>query len=278
MTGSTPDDYIKKIETIRFERQQRMINNPLSWFALAGLYPLQDGENTFANTGGASICIPQLESGLRGSLFLDSGKVYLRGTSSPRITLNGSQPEDTPLRADIDGDPHLIEAGSIAMRIISRGSKFFVRVWDRQSPEVINFKGLNFYAVDAAYRIEARFTPFVTPLILKRTNMIGTEYDQPFIGSAAFTIAGKQYSLIAEEDEDELLFSFIDETRRDTTYGGGRYLLADRPKNNLLILDFNLAVNWPCAYTPFATCPIPPTQNRLAVRIEAGEKKFHPDL
>lgn len=278
MTGITPHDYIKKIETIRFERQQRMINNPLSWFALAGLYPLHEGENIFSNAENASIRISQLEAGLRGSLFLDSGKVYLRNISSPKITLNGVQPGDHPLRADIDGDPHLIEAGPIAMRIISRGGKFYLRVWDRQSPEVIDFKGLNFYPVDPAFRIEARFTPFETPLMLKGINMIGTEYDQPFIGSAEFTIAGKNYSLIAEEDEDELLFSFIDETRRDTTYGGGRYLLTAQPKNSVVVLDFNLAVNWPCAYTPYATCPIPPMQNRLALRIEAGEKKFHSDF
>ncbi len=278
MTVTITNEYYKKIETIRLERQHRMISNPLSWFALAGLYPLHEGENTFANSSNASICISGLEDELHGSLFLDSGKVFLQNTSSPKITLNGGQPRENPLRADVDGDPDLIEAGSIAMRIISRGGKFFLRVWDRQSPEVINFKGLNFYPVDPAYRVEATFTPFETPLILKGTNMIGMEYEQPFIGSAAFTIAGKEYSLIAEEDEDGLLFSFIDETRRDTTYGGGRYLLADKPSNDRLILDFNLAVNWPCAYTPYATCPIPPMQNRLALRIEAGEKKFHPDF
>jgi hypothetical protein len=277
MSNEIVDDYVKKIESLRYERQQRMIGNPLSWFALAGLFPLQQGENKFGNQADSKIQIPQLMDEMSGSLILNSGKVFLQNLTSTKITLNGEAAHDQPLRSDVDGNPDLIEAGSIAMRVIARGGRFFLRVWDRQSPQVANFNGLNFFQVNPAFRLVAQFMPFDSPLMLKKVDVIGTEYDQPFIGSAKFTVGGKECSLIAEEDEDELLFSFTDETRRDSTYPGGRYLLASKPVNGRVILDFNLAVNWPCAYTPYATCPVPPMQNRLAVRIEAGEKKYHSD-
>ncbi len=277
MSNEIVDDYVKKIESLRYERQQRMIDNPLSWFALAGLFPLQQGENIFGNQADTNILIPQLMDGMSGSLYLDCGRVNLRNLKSIEITVNGEAAHDEPLRSDVDGNPDLIEAGPIAMRVIARGERFFLRVWDRQSLQVVNFKGLNFYHVDPAFRLVAQFTPFDPPLMLKKVDVIGTEYDQPFIGSAKFLIGEKECSLIAEEDEDELLFSFTDETRRDSTYPGGRYVLASKPVNGKVILDFNLAVNWPCAYTPYATCPVPPMQNRLAVRIEAGEKKYHSD-
>ncbi|HNH26746.1 MAG TPA: DUF1684 domain-containing protein, partial [Anaerolineales bacterium] len=107
-----------------------------------------------------------------------------------------------------------------------------------------------------------------------RIEGIGTEVQTFFMGEAQFTLNGKDYSLQAEESGDELLFNFKDETNTDTTYGGGRRFYLLPPEGDELILDFNLTDNWPCAYTPFATCPIPPKENTLKVRIEAGEKKF----
>jgi len=104
--------------------------------------------------------------------------------------------------------------------------------------------------------------------------MVGTRYESRFPGRAAFTIHGATCSLIAEEDDEELLFSFTDLTKTDATYPGGRFITTPLPENNEVVLDFNLAKNWPCAYTPHATCPLPPVENHLKVRIEAGEKRY----
>jgi len=270
-------EYRKQVETEHLEHQQRLIGNPLSWFALIGRFPLKDGENHFGNQEGLFIQIPQLSNSQSGTLLVESGKVFLKNIDPVHVTLNGISPASTPLCTDVQGSPDLIEAGSVAMCVINRDGKFFLRVWDRDSAEVKNFSGLKFFTVDQAFRIQAQYTPYNPPLLRKRYNVIGNEFDQPYSGIAKFTVAGKECSLIAEEDEDELLFSFTDETRRDATYPGGRYLVAQKPVDGQVILDFNLAYNWPCAYTAYATCPLPDPQNHLPVRIEAGEKRYHTD-
>lgn len=270
-------EYEKKIETEHLAHQQRLIENPLSWFALIGRFPLKEGENHFGCQDGLMIQIPQLNNLQSGLLQVASGKVCLQHADPNHITVNGAAPRSDPLCTDIEGDPDLIEAGTVAMQVINRGGMFFLRVWDRESAEVRNFDGLKFYAVNPDFRIRAQFTPYNPPLLRKRYNVIGNEFDQPYAGIANFFAAGKECSLIAEEDEDELLFSFTDETRRDETYPGGRYLVTPKPVDGWVTLDFNLAYNWPCAYTAYATCPLPDPQNHLPVRIEAGEMRYHSD-
>lgn len=270
-------EYKKMIDTERLSHQQHLIENPLSWFALIGRFPLKEGVNRFGNQDGFWIQIPKLSEFQSGSLVVESGKVFLQDTTPNHITVNGNAPGFAPLRTDIDGDPDLIEARSIAMQVINRAGKFFLRVWDRESEEVKNFSGLKFFPVNPAFKLQAQYTPYDPPLLRKRYNAIGNEFDQPYSGIARFSIDGKDCSLIAEEDGDELLFSFTDETRRDETYPGGRYVVTPKPVNGWVTLDFNLAYNWPCAYTAYATCPLPDSQNHLAVRIEAGEKRYHND-
>lgn len=270
-------EYEKKIRTEHLAHQQRLIENPLSWFALIGRFPLKEGENRFGSQDGLLIQIPQLNNFQSGLLQVESGKVYLQHADPDHIMVNGSAPRSAPLCTDIDGNPDLIEAGAVAMQLISRGGEFFLRVWDRESAAVKNFNGLKFYDVDPDFRIQAQYTPYDPPLLRKRYNAIGNEFDQPYSGIARFSVADKECSLIAEEDEDELLFSFTDETRCDATYPGGRYLVVQKPVDGWVTLDFNLAYNWPCAYTAYATCPLPDPQNHLPVRIEAGEKRFHSD-
>lgn len=275
MTDNSDITYIQKIESERLAHQHRLIGNPLSWFALIGRYPLKEGENPFGSQDGLHIQITQLSDARSGMLLLENGKVYLKDVVPGHVTLNGAAPHSNPLCTDVEGSPDLIEAGSVAMQVIDRGGCYFLRVWDRESKEVKDFSGLKFYAVNSDYRIKAQFTPYDPPLMRKRFNVIGNEFDQAYSGIAKFTVDGKECSLIAEEDENELLFSFVDETRRDTTYPGGRYLVVSKPVEGWVTLDFNLAYNWPCAYTAFATCPLPDPQNHLPVRIEAGEKRYH---
>ena len=215
-----------------------------------------------------------LSEGRCGNLLLENAKVSLYPEKGSSITVNGKSPEPRPLRADVDGDPDLIECERLAMRVIRRGEKFYLRVWDKESPVMKNFPGLNYYPVNPDYCIMAEYFCFDSPRIIKIMDMTGTEHESVFPGEARFTLEGKSYTLVAEDDEDELLFSFTDKTREDTTYPGGRYLNTPKPEHDRVLLDFNLAVNWPCAYTAFATCPLPPKENRLNVRIEAGEMKF----
>jgi uncharacterized protein (DUF1684 family) len=270
----TSDNYIDEITRLRLERHRRIISNPLNWFTLIGLFPLAQEENTFGNFADARIQLDLLSEGRCGSFRFENDKVSLHPEKGSSITVNGKPPEPCALRADVDGDPDLTECGRLALRVIRRGDRFFLRVWDKESPVMKNFPGLNYYPVKPDYCILAEYICFDLPRIIKILDMTGNEHESVFPGEARFILAGKSYTLVAEDDGDDLLFSFTDKTREDTTYPGGRYLTAPKPENDRVTLDFNLAVNWPCAYTPYATCPLPPMENRLSVRIEAGEMKY----
>jgi uncharacterized protein len=265
--------YIESVQKFRDERNKRMTASARNWFSLAGLFSLEAGDSSFGSDSSNKIVLPTPDSPRCGVFHLENGKVTLTASGDNIIKINGLPVEDRPLRTDHDDKPDFIEAGSLIMLVIERGDRLLLRVWDKDAPAVKEFKGLNFYPINLDYCITAKFTPFDPPKIKKTQDVIGTEYGSEYVGQAQFTINGVECTLDAEADDDELRFSFTDQTKIDTTYPGGRFLVTAKPKNGLVTLDFNRAVNWPCAYTPYATCPLPPFENRLPVRIKAGEMK-----
>jgi hypothetical protein len=266
--------YRIEIEQARQTREDRMLSNPLNWFTLVGLFPLADGINRVGREENLEITLPSLPEGCHANFEARTDGVFLI-SASEGFTVNGQPPTGGRLRQDVDGDPDLVEIGAIAMRVINRNSRPYLRVWDQDSPALRDFHGLRYFPIDTAYKIEADFVAYDPPTAMKIMDAIGGEHEILFPGEVRFRINGVECTLIAEDNEDGLLFNFTDLTRVDSTYPGGRYLLVEKPEGKHITLDFNLARNWPCAYTPFATCPLPPAQNHLQVRIEAGEKRFH---
>jgi hypothetical protein len=129
--------------------------------------------------------------------------------------------------------------------------------------------------VDPKYCIEARYTDYDTPRLITIQDVLEIYHETPFQGYVTFAFQGKEHRLEARVDEDDLMrLDFRDATNGDTTYIGGRFLVTEMPEDGKIIVDFNRAYNPPCAYTDFATCPLPPPENRLPIRIEAGEKTF----
>lgn len=267
--------YQEKIQKHREDREKWMTANPRNWFSLAGLFWLEAGDNPFGSDESNKIILPTLNSATCGVFHHEMGKVTLTGVEGEGIKVNGQTPGSRPLRTDHDDAPDLIETGSLVMMVIQRGEHLFLRVWDKEAQVIKNFKGLNYYPVNPEYCIPARFNPYDPPRVEKTQDVIGTEYDSKFTGQAIFIINSVECTLEAQDNDDELLFSFTDPTKTDTTYPGGRFLNTAKPKNGQVMLDFNLATNWPCAYTSYVTCPLPPFENRLTVRIEAGEIKYH---
>lgn len=251
-----------------------MISSPLNWFTLAGLFPLSEGVNRVGCDEECGISLPNLPQGSSASLEVRANEVFLV-SHSPEFTVNDQAPTVSRLRQDIDGQPDLMKAGSITIAVINRNSRPYLRVWDQEAPDARGFNGLRYFSIDPAYRILADYKSFNSPRAIAVTDAIGGEHVINFPGEASFSINGVECVLIAEDDEDGLLFNFTDLTRMDATYPGGRYLLVEKPESDPITLDFNLARNWPCAYTAFATCPLPPSQNHLMVRIEAGEMRYH---
>lgn len=267
--------YQAHINHLRSERDRKTFSDPLHWLNLAGLFWLEEGENSFGSGDQNKIVLPAFPHADCGSFHFKNGRVTLHASGVAGITVNGKAPEDRPLRTDREKEPDLIEIGSLVIKIIIRGGAPLVRIWDRESPAGKNFTGFHYYPAQPEYRVTAKYVRYDPPRPIKVMEIIGTEIDSAFLGQAQFTLNGVDCTLEAEQSGDTLLFNFTDGTNKDTTYGGGRKFYLPVPEGDEIILDFNLTENWPCAYTPFATCPIPPKENRLPIKIEAGELKYY---
>ena len=169
----------------------------------------------------------------------------------------------------------MVELGDLRWKIIKRDDKLGIRLRDLQSPAVQAFKGIEHYPVDTNLIVKARFEPHTTPTSVPITNILGQTYRQFSPGFVNFTLAGKNYSFITLDEYGKLLIVFGDSTNEIETYAAGRFTLADQPVGpGTTIIDFNKAYNPPCAFTTFATCPLPPKQNILRIPLRAGEKKY----
>lgn len=264
--------YTDHINEIRRQREESFSSNPMSWLNLVGLFWLEEGENSFGSNPEAKICLPQFPQPICGHFLLKNGNVSLHAQTE--MTMNGSVLEARPLFTDKDKQADLLEIGVLIMKVLKRGDATLIRVWDREAEQKKNFKGFKYFPTDPAFKITAKYIRYEPPKPTIRVEGIGTEIPTFFMGQAQFTLNGVACTLEAEQSGDELLFNFKDGTNKDSTYGGGRRFYLPPPKGDEIILDFNLTDNWPCAYTPFATCPIPPKENVLKVRVEAGEKRF----
>jgi uncharacterized protein (DUF1684 family) len=267
-------NYTESILQLRTERDQQVTAKPLNWLALCGRFYLEEGENSIGSDPSCNIVLPGFPAPRTGILRVADGHVTLAG-SVDGVTVNEKAPEANPLRTDVDGDQDTIAAGQVRMQIIVRGGRFILRAWDLDSQAVKDFHGLHYYPVNPEYCIKAVYHRYDPPM--KRTiyNVIGNELEAIYPGWVEFSIDGVNCRLEAEDIGDELLLNFTDLSKADKTYPGGRNLEFPYPDGDEVTLDFNLAANWPCAYTSFATCPLPPFENRLPVRIDAGEQRYH---
>jgi uncharacterized protein len=249
------------------------------WLTLAGLFWLKPGANRFGADAKNDIVLPAASAPPQaGSFMVDGDKVIVDVAPGVSVTLAGKPIAKAALRSDARGaEPDVLSLGPLTLQVIERQGRLAIRVKDKQSRTRREFHGLRYFPVDARYRIVARFVPHATPVSITVPNVLGGSEAEPSPGYAEFTWGGKPFRLdpVIETGESRLFFIFRDRTSGHTTYGSGRFLYADPPKDGQIILDFNEAYSPPCAFTPFATCPLPPDQNRLPFAIEAGELDPH---
>ena len=180
-----------------------------------------------------------------------------------------------PLVSDEKEKPTEIHTGSQTFYLIRREDRFGIRLKDSNSQARQAFKGLHWFAVDEKYKVTARFEAFPEPKEVLIPNVLGGNFKMKSPGILKFAVKGKECSLQpVTEDDGTLFIIFRDDSNRSESYAAGRFLYADKPVNGEAVLDFNKAENPPCAFTPFATCPLAPPQNNLAVEIKAGEKRY----
>lgn len=258
------------------------------WLTLIGLFWLNEGENKFGSGPKNGIVLPGDKApGSAGSFWLENGRVRLvvrPGTemgiqeSGVDVKLDANSPTGSYLKADTDdGGPTILSLGSLIINVVKRGDRIGVRVKDRESRTRREFKGLQYFPVDPKWRIEARVEPYQPPKIIPITNVLSMTDDETSPGALVFEVDGKTYRIdpILEKGETDWFVMIADETTGRETYGAGRYLYVTPPDaNGKVVIDFNKTYSPPCAFTNYATCPLPPPQNRLPLRIDAGEKSY----
>jgi uncharacterized protein (DUF1684 family) len=210
-------------------------------------------------------------------MTLQQGKVTL--APDPELAID-KKPVAAPveLHNDTEDTPYtVVRYGAISFFIHKVGDHFGVRVKDPNSERRKNFKGIDFFPTDPKYRVETRFEPYSPPKHIPMPNVSGITTDEVSPGALVFTLDGKEFRIdpILEQGTKDYFIIIKDATSGHETYGAARYLYASPPDaSGKTVVDFNKAYNPPCAFTPYATCPLPPPQNRLPIRIEAGEKKY----
>ena len=180
------------------------------------------------------------------------------------------------LRPDVSNADDKLVIGPLTMIVIERDGRQGIRLRDKNSKYRRSFKGLQYFPVKAEYRVEARWLPYPkAKKVVVNTVIEGVRETYEATGEVEFTLAGRKLRLEPVVDEGELFYIFRDLTAGKSTYGAGRFLYSALAKDGKVTLDFNKAYNPPCAFTPFATCPLPPPQNRLDTAVEAGELAYH---
>jgi uncharacterized protein (DUF1684 family) len=264
----------REVKDWRAGRIERLIG-PTGWITLVGLFKLQQGENTFGRAAGNALLLdhPSMPPVL-GSFTARGHHVTFTARPESKVTHKGQpvQAVTLPLNSDV-----ILAFGTLEFFAIERAGELFVRVRDTEHPARRAFKGIDSYPINLKWKLDAKFEPYSPAKQIDIVNILGQTEAMVSPGAVVFSKDGKEHRLDAvleEADAKELFIMFMDGTTIRETYGAGRYLYIPLPANGRVPLDFNRAYNPPCAFNDFATCPLPPSQNRLSIRVDAGEKKY----
>ena len=273
----------QKIESWRAQREKE-IAAPDGWLTLVALEWLQPGVNSVGSAADNKVHIQAGTPDHIGLLTVSGKTVQLlspAGGFPPGLELDGKPAREGTLSAD-DANPSALTWHGLSLIVLPRGGRYALRIKDADAPTRAQFKGLHWYPPNLHFAVEARWIPNNPPRTLKIATVIGTSLDLPAPGVAEFTLNGRTLRLepVLESPQDKSLFFILrDTTSQTTTYQAGRFLRTAFPDHGLaapgtLVLDFNQLYNPPCAYTPYATCPLPPEQNRLPIALDAGEQRY----
>jgi len=264
------------------------LQKPDGWLSLIGLEWLQPGETRVGSASENKIRLPATAPAHLAILKFEKESVTLLAPKEgfpAGMQVDGAPVKEQALRADRDKDKFnsRVTFGTIHFYVIRRAEEFAVRVKDSQSPTLRDFHELSWFGPDPAFRVTAKWTPYSPAKTVTLARLVGKSYSLPVPGSAEFTLNGKAFRIepVLEDPKVEKLFFILrDTTSTDSTYPACRFLYTGFPNHGLeqpgeLVLDFNHMENPPCAYTAYATCPLPPTGNRLPIALPVGEKRYH---
>jgi uncharacterized protein len=269
-----PAEYRAEIEKHRAARVAELIA-PDGWLAVRGLFWLHDGANTAGSDPASEIKLPPRTAKRVGTFTIANGQTTFTADANARVTSDGKPVTTVTLGR---GGAASITTGGVVLSAIRRGDKVGLRMWDPDSSNRTGFKGLKYFPLSSAYRLRAKYTAYDKLKPVPVPNVLGQLVTMNSPGFVEFAIKGKSYRLepvFETSRHEDLFFIFKDLTSKKETYEAGRFLHTPLPRDGVVDLDFNRAYNPPCAFTEFATCPLPIKENQLNVRIPAGELRFH---
>ena len=274
------DHYKQGIEQWHAARVDRLTAAD-GWLSLIGLEWLQPGANRVGSAADNDIVLTAGPAHLGVVTLAADGGVRIALDKDSGATVDGKTVTEATLVDDVhaaaDAAPTRVAFGSASFYVIDRDGRKGLRVKDSEAPSRKHFLGIDAFPIDPSWRIEASWVPAAPGETLEMGSVIGTIDKYPVPGKLEFTRDGKRFEIlpvIEEPGDAQYFIVFADRTSGKETYGAARFLYIDPPKDGKVVLDFNKAYNPPCAFTPFATCPLAPPENRLDLRVTAGEKKY----
>ncbi len=267
--------YVESIEEWQLQRMERL-KSKNGWLNLAGLFWLEEGENSFGSDPSNKVVFPEKADAFCGTLILDDGKVFMQVNDGVEIGIGNSLVTQADLIHDQAKNTTHLQQGDLAWNIIKRGERYGIRMRDYKHPRINQLAHIPSYPIQTSYVVEATLKPFDEP----RTMVVATpvegfteSYECP--GELHFKIKNEALVLYPFISGKSYFLVIADETTGMDTYGAGRFMYSMPDSTGRIILDFNKAYNPPCVFSPYATCPMPPRENFLPIAIEAGEKSVH---
>ena len=269
-------NYQQSVAKWRHDYQAKLTSDT-GWLTVAGLFWMHEGENSFGSDPKNNIVLPAGAPAFAGVFSFHDGKTSVRLNPGVAATMNEKPVQTADLRPDSREDR--VALGDLTLFVHASGSRFAIRMKDKNSQLRKNFTGLNWFPIDPAYHLTAKFVSYPAPKELDSQNVLGDAIKRKVIGYVSFSLNGQTIRLDAEENDSApgLFIVFRDLTSGKLTYPASRFLDTDVPKDGAVELDFNEAYNPPCAYNSFTTCPLPLPGNRLQIEIPAGEKLYKHD-
>ena len=269
-------NYIKEINEWDAKRVTRLKADD-GWLNLVGRFWLKQGESTFGSASDNDIIVESSKLPEHiGSFVFEDTIVTFKAKDGVEVLLDGNPVKEIILVDDQKKDITVLQIGSIKFNLIIRDTLYGIRFRDLNSDIVKNFKGIERFPIDESWKINAKFEAYNPAKEIEVPNVLGQISKEKSPGTVVFERNGNTHRIDAVDEGGDRLFLIIaDQTSGDETYGGGRFMYVNKPDSTgTILLDFNKAYNPPCVFTKYATCPLPPLQNYLKLRIEAGEKVY----
>ncbi|MES2694647.1 MAG: DUF1684 domain-containing protein [Verrucomicrobiota bacterium] len=268
--------YLRETEAWKAARLKKLLE-PDNWLTLVGLHILKPGENTIGSAKGSDVLLAKGPARLGTATVAADGKVTFTLEAGAEALVDGRKATAAELKlAAGEAKPTTVKFGTVSFFVMDRNGKRAIRVKDSESERRTKFAGLDYFPLDPSWRIEAAWEPFDKLRMMPVTDRLGMTGPMLMAGKAVFEREGKRFEFLAidEGPGKPLFFVFSDATSGKETYAAARFIYTEA-KDGKVVLDFNRAENPPCAFTPYAVCPLPPKENKLPFPVRAGEKTYH---